>query len=150
MPLIGYLAVSLMIFGLDQLVKYFVVTHIKLDTTVSFIPHVLSLSNVRNDGAAWSILQGQQFLLFVITVAALAVMLVLLKKNRNDRLFAWALTLMIGGTLGNFLDRLRLGYVVDMFTLDFMNFPIFNVADCALTVGVILLIIALFTGDDNE
>ena len=57
---------------------------------------------------------------------------------------------MIGGTLGNFLDRLRLGYVVDMFTLDFMNFPIFNVADCALTVGVILLIIALFTGDDNE
>ena len=150
MPLIGYLAVSLMIFGLDQLVKYFVVTHIKLDTTVSFIPHVLSLSNVRNDGAAWSILQGQQLLLFVITVAALVVMLVLLKKNRNDRLFAWALTLMVGGTLGNFLDRLRLGYVVDMFTLDFMNFPIFNVADCALTVGVILLIIALFTGDDNE
>ena len=141
MPLIGYLAVSLIIFGLDQLVKYLVVTHIKLDTTVSFIPHVLSLSNVRNDGAA---------LLFVITVAALAVMLVLLKKNQNDRLFAWALTLMIGGTLGNFLDRLRLGYVVDMFTLDFMNFPIFNVADCALTVGVILLIIALFTGDDNE
>ena len=150
MPLIGYLAVSLIIFGLDQLVKYLVVTHIKLDTTVNFIPHVFSLSNVRNDGAAWSILQGQQFLLFVITVAALAVMLVLLKKNRNDRLFAWALTLMIGGTLGNFLDRLRLGYVVDMFTLDFMNFPIFNVADCALTVGVILLIIALFTGDDNE
>lgn len=150
MPLIGYLAVSLMIFGLDQLVKYFVVTHIKLDTTVSFIPHVLSLSNVRNDGAAWSILQGQQLLLFVITIAALVVMLVLLKKNRNDRLFAWALTLMAGGTLGNFLDRLRLGYVVDMFTLDFMNFPIFNVADCALTVGVILLIIALFTGDDNE
>lgn len=150
MPLIGYLAVSLMIFGLDQLVKYFVVTHIKLDTTVNFIPHVLSLGNVRNDGAAWSILQGQQLLLFVITVAALAVMLVLLKKNQNDRLFAWALTLMIGGTLGNFLDRLRLGYVVDMFTLDFMNFPIFNVADCALTVGVILLIIALFTGDDNE
>ena len=130
--------------------KYLVVTHIKLDTTVNFIPHVLSLSNVRNDGAAWSILQGQQLLLFVITVAALAVMLVLLKKNQNDRLFAWALTLMIGGTLGNFLDRLRLGYVVDMFTLDFMNFPIFNVADCALTVGVILLIIALFTGDDNE
>ena len=130
--------------------KYLVVTHIKLDTTVSFIPHVLSLSNVRNDGAAWSILQGQQLLLFVITVAALVVMLVLLKKNRNDRLFAWALTLMVGGTLGNFLDRLRLGYVVDMFTLDFMNFPIFNVADCALTVGVILLIIALFTGDDNE
>lgn len=150
MPLIGYLTVSLMIFGLDQLVKYLVVTHIKLDTTVSFIPHVLSLSNVRNDGAAWSILQGQQLLLFVITIAALAVMFALLKKNRNDRLFAWALTLMIGGTLGNFLDRLRLGYVVDMFTLDFMNFPIFNVADCALTVGVILLIIALFTGDDNE
>lgn len=150
MPLIGYLTVSLMIFGLDQLVKYLVVTHIKLDTTVSFIPHVLSLSNVRNDGAAWSILQGQQLLLFVITIAALAVMFALLKKNRNDRLFAWALTLMIGGTLGNFLDRLRLGYVVDMFTLDFMNFPIFNIADCALTVGVILLIIALFTGDDNE
>ena len=58
MPLIGYLAVSLIIFGLDQLVKYLVVTYIKLDTTVSFIPNVISLSNVRNDGAAWSILQG--------------------------------------------------------------------------------------------
>lgn len=150
MPLIGYLAVSLIIFGLDQFVKYLIVTHIKLNTTVSFIPHFLSLSNVRNNGAAWSILQGQQLLLFVITIAALAAMLILLKKNRNDRLFAWALTLMIGGTLGNFFDRLRLGYVVDMFTLDFMNFPIFNVADCALTIGVILLIIALFTGDDNE
>lgn len=150
MPVIAYLAVSLVIFGIDQLVKYLVVTHIKLGTTVGFIPHILSLSNVRNDGAAWSMLQGQQLLLFLITVVALTVMLILLKKNKDDKLFAWALALMIGGTLGNFLDRLRLGYVVDMFTLDFMNFPIFNVADCALTVGVILLIIALFTGDDHE
>lgn len=150
MPLIGYLTISLIIFGFDQLVKYLVVTHIKLNSTVSFIPHILSLSNVRNNGAAWSILQGQQLLLFVITVIALTVMLILLKKNRNDKLFSWALTLMIGGTLGNFLDRLRLGYVVDMFTLNFMNFPIFNVADCALTIGVILLIVALFTGDDHE
>lgn len=150
MPFFVYLAISLIIFGIDQLVKKWVVIHIKLDTTVNFIPHLLSLSNVRNDGAAWSMFEGQQLLLVFVTVIALIVMLVLLKKNQKDSLFAIALAMMIGGTLGNFYDRLRLGYVVDMFTLDFMKFPIFNVADCALTVGVILLIIALFIGDDHE
>lgn len=150
MPFFIYLAISLVIFGIDQLVKAWVVIHIKLDTTASFIPHLLSLSNVRNSGAAWSMLEGQQLLLTFVTVIALIVMFVLLKKNQRDNLFALALALMIGGTLGNFCDRLRLGYVIDMFTLDFVNFPVFNVSDCALTVGVILLIIALFVGDDHE
>lgn len=149
MPFWGYLLISLGILGIDQVVKWWVVTHIKLNSTINFIPHVLSLANVRNDGAAWSIFQGQQVLFIVISIVALIVMVYLLKKNMNDKLFAWALALMIGGTLGNFIDRLRLGYVVDMFALDFMNFPIFNVADCALTIGVILLIIALFVGDDE-
>lgn len=150
MPFFGYLALSLVLFGIDQVVKALVVSNIKLNATVDFIPHLLSLSYVRNDGAAWSILEGQQLLLILITVVALIVMIILLKKNQNDHLFAIAIALMIGGTLGNFCDRLRLGYVVDMFTLDFMHFPIFNVADCALTVGVVFLVVALFVGDDDE
>lgn len=149
MPFIGYLTLSLLILIIDQIVKWYVVAHIKLGMTVPFIPHILSLSNIRNYGAAWSMFQGQQLMLFVISIVALIVLLVFLKKNQHDPLLALGIALMIGGTLGNFIDRIRLGYVVDMFTLDFINFPIFNVADCALTVGVIILVIALFTGDDK-
>nr|WP_321316037.1 signal peptidase II [uncultured Ligilactobacillus sp.] len=149
MSFLGYIFISFIILVIDQIVKWQIVIHIPLNTTISFIPHILSLSNVRNTGAAWSIFAGQQLLFFIISIIALIVMVVLLKRNNHDKLFALALAFMIGGTLGNFLDRLRLGYVIDMFTLDFINFPIFNIADCALTIGVVLLIIALFKGEDN-
>ena len=150
MGLIGYLLISLIVLGLDQWVKWEVNTHIALNTTVNFIPHFLSLSNVRNSGAAWSMFSGHRSMFIIIAIGALIIMTILLIKNKSDKLFALSLTLMIGGTLGNFIDRLRLGYVIDMFTFDFINFPIFNVADCALTIGVVLLLIALFTGDDDE
>lgn len=150
MPFIGYLGISILIFILDQCVKWMVVTHIKLNTTVSFIPHFLSLSNVRNTGAAWSMFQGQRGMFVLISMIALIILIWMLKNNTKDKLFSWGVALMLGGTLGNFFDRLRLGYVVDMFTTDFMNFPIFNVADCALTIGVLLLLISLFKGEDDE
>ena len=124
--------------------------NIKLGTSQVILPNVLALTNVRNDGAAWSVLSGQQWFFTVITIVALGMMGYFFWKLRNDNLYMSAISLLIAGTLGNFIDRIRLGYVVDMFETLFMNFPIFNVADMCLTFGVIIVIIALIKDEKDE
>lgn len=142
--------VGLLLLVIDQLVKSAVSNQIALGTVKSFIPGVLSLTNLRNDGAAWSILSGNQIFFYLITVVALVVLIYLLVTQRQHLLYQWGLTLMITGTLGNFIDRIRLKYVVDMFQIDFFNFPIFNIADMCLTFGVIILFIAIICDERIE
>lgn len=142
--------VGLLLLVIDQLVKSAVSNQIALGTVKSFIPGVLSLTNLRNDGAAWSILSGNQIFFYLITVVALVVLIYLLVTQRQHLLYQWGLTLMITGTLGNFIDRIRLKYVVDMFQIDFFNFPIFNIADMCLTFGVIILFVAIIRDERIE
>ncbi|MCT1175718.1 signal peptidase II [Pediococcus pentosaceus] len=142
--------VGLLLLVIDQLVKSAVSNQIALGTVKSFIPGVLSLTNLRNDGAAWSILSGNQIFFYLITVVALVVLIYLLVTQRQHLLYQWGLTLMITGTLGNCIDRIRLKYVVDMFQIDFFNFPIFNIADMCLTFGVIILFIAIIRDERIE
>ena len=142
--------VGLLLLVIDQLVKSAVSNQIALGTVKSFIPGVLSLTNLRNDGAAWSILSGNQIFFYLITVVALVVLIYLLVTQRQHLLYQWGLILMITGTLGNFIDRIRLKYVVDMFQIDFFNFPIFNIADMCLTFGVIILFIAIIRDERIE
>ncbi|MBM9929061.1 signal peptidase II [Pediococcus pentosaceus] len=142
--------VGLLLLVIDQLVKSAVSNQIALGTVKSFIPGVLSLTNLRNDGAAWSILSGNQIFFYLVTVVALVVLIYLLVTQRQHLLYQWGLTLMITGTLGNFIDRIRLKYVVDMFQIDFFNFPIFNIADMCLTFGVIILFIAIIRDERIE
>lgn len=142
--------VGLLLLVIDQLVKSAVSNQIALGTVKSFIPGVLSLTNLRNDGAAWSILSGNQIFFYLITVVALVVLIYLLVTQRQHLLYQWGLTLMITGTLGNFIDRILLKYVVDMFQIDFFNFPIFNIADMCLTFGVIILFIAIIRDERIE
>ena len=97
---------------------------------------------------SWGMLLGQIWFFVIISIVSLAVMAFFFWKFRNRPLYLTGLSLMIGGTIGNFIDRLRLGYVVDMFQLDFINFPIFNVADCALTIGVAVILIAMLKDDE--
>ncbi len=136
----------------DQGIKYYVATQLALGSTHSFIPGLLSLTSLRNNGAAWSILTGRIDIFIVITVVAVIVLSYAMWRLRHQRLYMWGITFMMAGTLGNFIDRIRLGYVVDMFQFDFMkSFPISNFADWCLTIGVILLIIAvIFDRDDHE
>lgn len=137
----------------DQIIKHAVVAHIALGGQVPLIPGVLSLTHLRNDGAAWSILQGQMWFFALISIVALAVMGWFFWQYRHQRdqwLEELGLALMMAGTVGNFIDRLTNGYVVDMFQLDFINFPIFNFADSCLTVGVILIMIGVFLADRRE
>lgn len=132
---------------MDQLVKVWTVANIELGAVHGAIPGILSLTNIRNDGAAWSILEGKTGFFYLITIAALAVLGYFLYRTRGHFLYQISLSLIIAGAFGNFIDRLRLKYVVDMFQLDFINFPIFNVADLSLTIGVIILFIAILKED---
>lgn len=138
---------------IDQLIKHAVVANIALGGQHPVINGFLSLTHLRNDGAAWSILEGQMWLFTVIAIVALAVMGYFFWHYRHHR-EQWVeelgLALMMAGTIGNLIDRVGQGYVVDMFQLDFINFPIFNFADSCLTVGVILIMIGVFIADQRE
>ena len=134
----------------DQGLKFWISANIELGTSQVILSNVLALTNVRNDGAAWSVLSGQQWFFTVITIVALGLMGYFFWKLKNDNLYMLAISLLIAGTLGNFIDRIRLGYVVDMFETLFMNFPIFNVADMCLTFGVTIVIIALIKDEKDE
>nr|WP_276516343.1 signal peptidase II [Limosilactobacillus fermentum] len=133
--------------GLDQFVKYWVSANIALGTRHGFIPGLMNLTNLHNDGAAWSILEGQQWFFYLITLAAVVVLAYLMRKWRTNRWKMIALSLIMAGALGNFIDRVHQHYVVDMFELLPINFPVFNVADSCLTVGVIALIIIILKED---
>ena len=144
--MISYLIIAALLVVCDQLVKYWIVSNLSLGEAMNVIPNVFSLTYYQNSGAAWSILQGQMWFFAIVTFVAVPLCIWLLWKNRRgSKFYSLALGLVIAGALGNFIDRMRLGYVVDMFQTDFINFPIFNVADMCLTIGVVMVFIyALF------
>ena len=135
---------------LDQLVKSYVVQNIALGEVKTWIPNLVSLTYLQNRGAAFSILQDQQLLFAVITLLVVVGAIWYLHKHMEDSLWmVLGLTLIIAGGLGNFIDRISQGFVVDMFHLDFINFAIFNVADSYLTVGVVVLLLAMLKEEMN-
>lgn len=135
---------------LDQLVKSYVVQNIALGEVKTWIPNLVSLTYLQNRGAAFSILQDQQLLFAVITLIVVVGAIWYLHKHMEDSFWTvFGLVLIIAGGLGNFIDRISQGFVVDMFHLDFVNFAIFNVADSYLTVGVIILLIAMLKEEMN-
>ncbi|MBT0904345.1 lipoprotein signal peptidase [Streptococcus infantarius subsp. infantarius] len=141
---------AVMLILLDQLSKQWIVNHIPLNAIRKCVPGIFSLTYLRNYGAAFSILQNQQWFFTVITLAVVGAACYYFIKNINGNFwFLFGLLLIISGGIGNFIDRLRLGYVIDMVHLDFMNFAIFNLADSYLTVGVMILFIALWKEEEN-
>lgn len=147
-----YWIISALIIGLDQWVKWLIVDNFALGETKSVIPGILSLNHIRNFGAAWSLLEGKMWFFTVVTIIAVVVILTLMIKNRSNgnRWFMIGLTLILAGAIGNFIDRVRLGYVIDMFQTDFMNFPIFNVADISLVIGVICVLIYIILDEKGQ
>lgn len=136
---------------LDQLSKYWITQNIKINDSYKIINGLLSITNIRNYGAAWSILQGQTIFLFLTSVIALIIFIYYLLKKINNKIYLFSLSLIIAGTIGNFIDRIKLGYVTDMIQLDFINFPIFNLADTCMVIGILFLILAILKDDDlNE
>ena len=118
-------------------------------TDIVLIPGFFHITYAENTGMAWSLLSGQTGLLALISAVAIGVMLRYLLVNKPDKLTSFALALMIGGAAGNLYDRLFLGYVRDFlnFYIFGYDFPVFNIADAALCIGVFLLVFASFTED---
>ena len=129
----------------DQLSKLWVVANIPLYTSVDAIPGLFHLTYVQNTGAAFSSFQGMQWLFALIF--ALFTILVIWEFSKKKLPFTtfdrWCIALVYAGGLGNMIDRVRLSYVVDMIAVDFMDFPVFNVADCFITCGCIALMVHL-------
>ena len=129
----------------DQWTKYLTVANIALYQDVEFIPGFLGLTYVQNTGAAFSAFEGQQWLFAIIFAAfTVAILWEYFKKPMGFSKFErWCIAAVYGGGLGNMIDRVRFGYVVDMIETKFMVFPVFNVADCFITCGCIALMISM-------
>ncbi len=126
--------------GLDLLFKYLVSTYL---TTVNIIDNFFSLTYVLNDGAAFSLFASRTYLLILIALICLFFIIYELKNNLDDRVLSIGYSLVLAGLLGNFLDRLMDGYIIDYlsFKIFTYNFPIFNFADILIVVGIIIVII---------
>ena len=146
MQFLYYAIFSVIIVIADQVTKYLTVANIELYADVPFIPGLLQLTYVRNTGAAFSSFEGQQWLFaLVFLVFTGAILYEYFKKPMPfTKLERWCIAAIYAGGLGNMIDRVRLGYVVDMIETTFMEFPVFNVADCFITCGCILLMAHLF------
>ncbi len=138
--------------ALDQATKLWAVKALRPLGEIPVIEGVFNLRYVENTGAAFSILQGKTFLLTVIPIVACIFMIYILSaKKISSRLGNWGITLILSGALGNLIDRVFRGAVVDMFDFELINFPVFNVADICVTVGAVLFFVyAIFFYDKVE
>lgn len=143
--------VAFLVTVIDQTIKKWTTNSLQLHESREGIEGVFDFFYIRNEGAGWGILQGQMWFFYIVTLFIMAYVVYLIYKHRQSNLWLKiTYGLLLGGALGNFIDRLLLGYVIDMFRLSFINFPIFNIADVALSVGIFLLIIQVLLTQDTE
>ncbi|EJG6537545.1 signal peptidase II [Staphylococcus pseudintermedius] len=146
------LFITLIILIGDQLTKFIIRTQMTLGESFAVVPKFLYITSHRNNGAAWGILSGKMTFFYIITIIVLIALIVFyIKEAKNNMLMQIAISLLFSGALGNFIDRVSSGEVVDFIdTVIFgYDFPIFNIADASLTIGVVLLIIVLLK-DQNQ
>lgn len=128
--------------ALDRLVKLWAVNTLKPVADIPVWNGVFHLTYATNTGGAWSIFSGKMTFFIIVTVIALlaGIYFLFVSKRFSGTLFSVALALIVSGAAGNFIDRVSMGYVVDMFYIKLINFPVFNVADLILTAGTVCLI----------
>ena len=139
----------------DQWLKYWVTVNITLSTgSQELIPGVVKLVNIHNSGAAFGMLDNvaaARWIFLAVTAVFVVVIAVLLVKRVFDSRFAvWCEVLFLTGAIGNCIDRVFLGYVVDMFKLEFVNFAVFNIADAVLVVSCLMFVLYVFFGSRGE
>lgn len=137
---------SLLVLVVDQISKYWVRTHMKPYESIPVIRNVFHLTYLHNTGAAFSMLRGRT-VFFVISASAIILIIVYgMIKLPLERRIRFLLALVLGGATGNLIDRVRFGHVVDF--LDFRVWPVFNIADCAIVVGMAFLAIIIASSKD--
>ena len=138
--------ITVLIVIFDQLSKYFINLNIKDSGAIQIIPGILSFRYHENQGAAWGMFADHRWAFMIpsaIAIIGIIVYLFLTRKKKDSLLFRVALCFFVGGGIGNMIDRIALGYVIDFLRFDFFEFPIFNVADSFITVGAALLLVHL-------
>ncbi len=146
--------IGIIVLAIDQLTKYLVATRMELGESIPVLGEFFKITSHRNSGAAWGMFEGRMMFFYIITVFVLIFLIYFYKTEaRNNFLMQLGITLLMAGALGNFIDRLLFQEVVDFADLLLItyDFPIFNVADSALTIGVIIMLIEVFiTGRGKE
>lgn len=146
-----YLLLSAFIVVFDQLFKKWCVYALSMGISRRLLPGILNLTMVHNYGASWGILAGKTNLLLGVTaVVCLGIIVYLLLGKPEQSMGRLSLAFILGGAIGNAVDRFVLGYVVDMFETAFIQFPVFNVADCFICVGAALLCIHVFMEEAKD
>ena len=158
MLIIAFGAIALLT-GADQIIKVWAIDNLKGQPSKEFISFgntkILNLTYLENDGAVFGSFGGMRWVLICVTAALMAFCIYYMIKNKKEILTLVSMTLIISGGMGNIIDRLfRGGRVVDYFDVQFMNFAVFNFADCCVVVGVIILLIQIivldFVKKDNK
>ena len=141
-----YYIIALFIILLDQWTKWLVVKNMDLHESIEVIKDFFYLTSHRNNGAAWGMFQNQMIFFYIITVVVVVGLIYLIQTGTKGKmLYGVSLGLILGGAIGNFIDRIRHQYVVDFINTYIFSydFPIFNIADSSLVIGVILLILVM-------
>jgi len=139
-----YYVIALFVIAIDQISKWLIVKNMELGTSIPIIDNVLYITSHRNRGAAWGILENKMWFFYIITVVFVAFIVIYMKKYaKTDKLLGISLGLILGGAIGNFIDRVFRQEVVDFIHVYIFsyNYPVFNIADSALCIGVVLIII---------
>ena len=145
--------ILIVLIAADQLLKWWTVSHLALGESAPLIPGVIQLTRLHNTGAAWSSFSGARWLLIALTAAGMCAIAWLLVKIVRHPLGQWSLAIILGGGIGNLIDRVRLGYVVDMLDTMFMDFPVFNMADVFVVCGTVCALIyylAFYSKSDEK
>ena len=142
MPLL-VIILSAVIVGIDQLIKFLVYSYLKPVGSVEIIPGLFSLTYVENKGAAFGMMANMRWVFIIFTIAVIAVLFyVIFKKKIKSKMFTASAILLIGGGIGNLIDRIFLGYVIDYLSISFFP-PVCNFADYCISVGTVMLIVYL-------
>ena len=136
-----WLSLCAVMVALDQITKYFAALHLPSTGEHRFIPFLFDLVYVENRGAAWGMFENNRWIFMVTTSVAICLMLFFIMKLANEhKMFCISLTMLLAGGIGNMIDRILQGFVVDFLQFGFWkSFPVFNVADCFVVIGCIMM-----------
>ncbi|MBQ3021259.1 MAG: signal peptidase II [Bacilli bacterium] len=144
--------IALTIFIIDQVSKSILSTYLKLNESIEVIKNFFYLKYINNTGASWGILKDSRILLIIISFIAIIILLRYMYNFKRTKMNTLGFGFLLGGILGNLSDRILFGYVKDFFDFYIFkyDFPVFNIADIFIVLGVIILIISILRGEDKN